>query len=421
MTSGNFASFPVDQIWVDRDKRQRRELRDIPELASSISRIGLINPVTIERTGQLHAGERRWTAVKSLGWTHIPVQFLEDLAPHELHLVELEENLRRSGIEWQEECQAVLDYHTMRSGEAGWHEGLTADALGMSRIWVNQHLAVAREYAKGTGRLQEVKSFSVARHIVNRVHERALAEERAAVAETLEAPKPVAPIKLADFNTWALTYRGEPFNFLHCDFPYGINAGASVQLHEQPKVFGAYEDSFDIYEQLLSTLKTAMLDGRLVAPSAHLIFWFSMDHYQFTFDVLQEMGWRVNPFPLVWHKSDNTGVLPDAQRGPRRTYETAFFASLGDRKLTANGAVSNSFAHSGSDKSLHMSEKPIAVLSHFMRMVVDEYTSILDPACGSGNSLVAAQQLGATRILGLEIDQEFHRRASANYLEKTNE
>lgn len=415
MTSGNFAPFPVEEIFVNRDKRQRRELRNIDELAHSISRLGLINPVTIERTGELRAGERRWTAVKQLGWTHINVQFIDDLPPSELHLLELEENLRREGIEWPEECKAVLDYHELRSAEPNWSEAKTADALGMTAPWVNQRLAVAREYAKGTGRLQDVKKFSVARNIVARVQERAKAEALAVVSEVSESPKAVVPILNEDFNEWALVYTGQPFNLIHCDFPYGVNAGSSEQQSEQPKLLGGYEDSFSVYEQLLSTLKTVMLNGEVVAPSAHLIFWFSMDYYQFTFDVLQEMGWRVNPFPLVWHKSDNMGVLPDPQRGPRRTYETAFFASRGDRKLTANGAVANSFAHPGGDKSIHMSEKPQPVLRHFMRMLVDEYTSILDPTCGSANSILAARSLGAGRLLGLEIDPEFHRRAVDNF------
>jgi predicted RNA methylase len=42
-----------------------------------------------------------------------------------------------------------------------------------------------------------------------------------------------------------------------------------------------------------------------------------------------------------------------------------------------------------------------------MSMLVDEYTFCLDPTCGSGSALRAAESLGATRILGLESDYAY--------------
>ncbi len=153
--------------------------------------------------------------------------------------------------------------------------------------------------------------------------------------------------------------------------------------------------------------------SNVVAESAHLIFWFSMDYYQNTKILLTEMGWNVNPFPLIWMKSDNTGIIPDANRGPRRIYETAFFASRGDRLI--HGAVSNAFAYPGQGKTLHMNEKPVPMLKHFMRMVCDEYSRVLDPTCGSANALKAATALGAPTVLGIERDPEFFARAKDGY------
>jgi tRNA G10 N-methylase Trm11 len=58
-----------------------------------------------------------------------------------------------------------------------------------------------------------------------------------------------------------------------------------------------------------------------------------------------------------------------------------------------------------------MSEKSEAVLRYFFGMTVDQYTTMLDPTCGSGSALRAADSLGAKRVLGLEIDEEFVDRA----------
>ena len=95
MTSGTFRSYDVAAITVERSERQRRELRNIDELAESIQRIGLINPIIITQDGVLVAGERRLSAIRKLGWTHVSVQFVEELSDYELQTIELEENIKR--------------------------------------------------------------------------------------------------------------------------------------------------------------------------------------------------------------------------------------------------------------------------------------------------------------------------------------
>lgn len=407
MTSGTFASVLVSEITIDRSKRQRRELTGIDELAKSIATTGLINPPVITKEGILVAGERRLEACKSLGWTSIPVQWAEDLSEHELHLIELEENVRRQDLSWQDQCRAVQEYHRLRTmAEPNtWNQNRTAEALNMAANSISQILSVANEMENGNSRIADAPKFSTARNIVQRDLDR----KRTSIISKLEGKKEDVPIQCADFLDWSASYTGEPFNFLHCDFPYGVGAneidqGASVQEH------GSYEDTFNHYEKLLDGLERCT--GKLVAKSAHIMFWFSMDYYGYTRDALEDMGWRVNPFPLIWHKSDNTGLLPDPARGPRRIYETCLFGSRGDRKIVK--PISNLFS-APVVKEHHMSEKNLSMLTYFMGMFVDGYSSVLDPTCGSANSIIAAKRLSAARSLGLERDPTFADRARSNY------
>jgi DNA modification methylase len=62
-----------------------------------------------------------------------------------------------------------------------------------------------------------------------------------------------------------------------------------------------------------------------------------------------------------------------------------------------------------------MSEKPINMLTKFMEMFVDENTTMLDPTCGSGNAVRAAQNRGAASVLGLEKIEEFYTAAKGAY------
>jgi ParB-like chromosome segregation protein Spo0J len=413
---------PLDFIWVDRAKRQRRELRNIPALADSITRVGrIIHPPTVERSGELRAGERRWEAAKLLGWTHIEVSFVEDMSEIELQLLELEENVGREDLPWQDECLTVHNFHQLQLQiHPDWTQEQTAERLGMKRETVKDKLGVARELLTSNTMVKEAPLYSTARNITQRKNERAATSTLTNLALTVNPTGKVAqqvaaveaksaPILHADFHEWSRTYTDPQFNFIHCDFPYGINADKHDQ--GQAKEHGGYEDTAEVYWTLLSTLESCM--STLVADSAHLMFWFSMNYYTETKLALEAMGWKVNPMPLIWTKSDGSGILPDPNRGGRQGYETCFHASRGDRKIVRPKL--NWYSHPGKDKSIHMSEKPVPMLAHFMEMFVDDYTVLLDPTCGSGNSLKAGAALGAHSVFGLEMNEEFYTRAKENF------
>jgi ParB family chromosome partitioning protein len=433
VTTGNFQSVLVASIWAERTERQRRELRGIEELAESIQRLGLIHPINIREDGKLVAGERRLEAVRLLGWTHISAQLSEDETDDkQLYAVELEENIKRAELPWQDEVVALERYHQFQVSEnEGWSQADTAAAVGYSPADVSKKLSVAgemhNEVVAGADRL------SAAHNIVSRNLERkkssaldnvttlaasipALANGEGVSDEGGEPvdirDEPPIPLLNTSFHDWQVTYEGPKFNLIHCDFPYGINVADSPRMDATIK--DHYDDSPDIYWDLLARLGLAM--DNVVADSAHLIFWHSMKYHADTVEALTRMGWTCHPFPLIWHKSDGSGIAPDPQRGPRQTYEAAIYAIRGDRKITEAGCVANSFAFPGRrDGAIHVSEKPYPMLRHFLRMVCDEYSLVLDPTCGSGNALKVAEDLGANKVLGLEQLPDFYDIACANW------
>lgn len=413
MTSGNFISIAIGEIIVNRAERQRRELPNIDVLADSIKRLGLIHPIVITRESELVAGERRLEACHNLGWTHIHCQFLDELDTTVARAIELEENIKREALPWKDECLAVAEYHALRlAEESEWSTEETGKALGLGEMAIKQKIAVAREVAAGNKMVIEAPLFSTARGIVQRAESRKDDEALAALGIRKALPgedgaAAADSILCADFNEWAGTYDGPRFNFLHCDFPYGINADkfnqGAASLH------GGYSDTKDDYWQLLTTL-VGNLD-RLCLESCHIMFWFSMDYYTETLAFFERhTDFRINTKPLIWTKSDNVGILPDPERGPRQIYETCLFGSRGDRKIVR--AASNSL-HLPSERDSHMSIKPESMLTRFFSMFVDSNTIMLDPTCGSGSSLRAAEALAASHVVGLERDFEFSKRANA--------
>jgi hypothetical protein len=118
------------------------------------------------------------------------------------------------------------------------------------------------------------------------------------------------------------------------------------------------------------TLVGALGNGidRLGEPSADILSWFSMQHDASTIRALTDRGWHVETYPLIWVRSDNSGILPDPDRGPRRVYETVFCRHRGSREVVR--AVSNAYS-APSCKLFHMSAKPEGMFHRFFRMVVD--------------------------------------------------
>lgn len=409
MTSGTFQSIAIGDIIVNRQDRQRRELPNLDVLADSVKRLGLIHPIVITRDFELIAGERRLEAVRSLGHTHINCQFFDELDSVLARAIELEENIKREALPWQDECRAVAEYHALRlSEEIEWTQVSTATALGMSPSQIAEKLQVAREIDSGNAMVALAPHFSTARGIVRRAESRKdeaalLAFSPAAVALASAADS----ITCADFNEWAPTYSGPKFNFIHCDFPYGINA-QSFGSQGGNHTHGAYADDENTYWKLCQSLVTHL--DRVAGESCHFMFWYSMHYHADTMDFFaRNSDIRFDPFPLVWVKSDNVGMLPDPTRGPRRIYETCLFGSRGDRQIVR--PTSNAISHP-SQRDTHMSVKPEGMLAHFFRMFVDANTLMLDPTCGSGGALRAAEALGAKHVIGLEANPEFAERAN---------
>jgi ParB family chromosome partitioning protein len=407
MTSGTFHIVSLADITVKRDERQRRELENIDVLADSIRRLGLIHPIVVTRDFELVAGERRLAACTQLGWQMIPVQYVDELEPAKLRAIELEENIKRQDISWQDQVRAVREYHFLRAREEpNWTQADTGAAIGLSQAQISSIIGVGEELAKGNTMITEAPRFSTAEGIVRRRLEHRDQQIIDKLHESFSGVKlsdnlPQESILTADFTEWVLGDVVPRFNLIHCDFPYGIE----VDNFEAAR--SGFLDTRENWEKLMFALEIAT--RTITAPSCHLMFWFAMRKaddrlYEPTARWLERIGWDINPQPLIWMKSDGAGIIPDPERGPRQIYETCFLGSRGDRKIVR--AVANAY-HAPTVRERHMSEKPEPMLRHFFGMLVDENSIMLDPTCGSGSALRAAESLGAKYVLGLEIDPEF--------------
>lgn len=127
----NFGDIEVDKI--APNPYQPREDFDpmaLEELKNSIAEKGVIQPITVRKSSdgyQLIAGERRWRAVKELGYEKIPAFIMEITSEDELLELALIENLQREDLNpidvakaYQrliEECQLTQEQVAQKVGK----------------------------------------------------------------------------------------------------------------------------------------------------------------------------------------------------------------------------------------------------------------------------------------------------------------
>lgn len=445
----------IDKIIV-LPNRQRSAGFDTSDLQASISRLGggrlnegLLQPILVNLRLELQFGERRLTACRALGHTHILTRYAEDLTRVEAEVVELTENVKKQDLEWKDLVRAIARIHALHCSEdESWTQEDTAREVSLQPGSISMYLSVNREL--DNPRVASAGGYREAFNVLKRRDQReagnALDEllsapdlpaepgatgpglpisapnTPAAIAQQVEqevlqrtsrpvllatGPSTASPeesILQASFLDWAPTYSGPKFNLIHCDFPYGVGLGSGPQGRGSEQAI--YEDTRDVYWRLVASLCEAL--PRVMSMSGHVMFWLSAETavvsatLEYFGKHAPSLAWH--KFPLIWGKTDNTGISSDPRMGPRHTYELCLLASRSSRQIVQ---VKSDFYGAPRDPRLHPSTKPEPMLRHFMTMLVDEHTSLLDPTCGSGAALRAAESLGAKRTLGLEIDQGY--------------
>lgn len=452
------ATIDINSVKI-RENRQRKDLGDLSDLKTSLLRVGLINPIVIEMDKDdglfyLIAGERRFTAWSQLVQEgkkprEIPCQVLSQLDDASKHLIELEENIKRKDLTWQEYCEAIDKMYSLKGCE---NNQELADYLGLSlsvvqrarQIWANKdnpkvlaadNMAAAMTICKReSARIMDAAQNDLDHILATTLSVGPLKDDLKKSTEQNIKTKPAGEnniplnkglpdassnggtsaqssevstrgvIRCEDFISFAQTYSGKKFNLLHLDFPYGINHDRSEQGHT--KDFGTYEDSEDTFKTLVNALLKN--ESRLIAQSAHVICWISLRYLEWTKEAFAKVGFSCHLQPFIWHKSDNKGILADVQCGMRNVGEYALIFNRGRLPVVKN--ISNIF-DSPTTKRFHASEKPIPVLDYLFSAFVDDKTRLLDPTCGSGTAVISAIKAGAEEALGIELNKEFAEKA----------
>jgi len=395
--------------------RQRRHIdqRAIKDLADSIAEKGLFHAIVcVEISGglKLVAGERRLRAIKSLSdsntlYSHdgtlvvpgeIPFILIdEDLDAIQLREAELEENIIRVDLSWQEKVAALDELHELRLARDPKHS-VAATAREIVERAGDQYGSSIRQTQREIDQARLVAGHLDSPEVA---HAKSLTQAASIVSKSLEAELNLKLVErgkhtdvrhtliLGDFNN-PKTYIGLPTDFscIIADPPYGIGANsfgdAAQRVH-------TYADTEEIAIALAEVIFAAGFEFTL--PEAHLYMFCDIEHFITLRSAATSLGWTPWRTPLFWHKTSTSAHAPILNRGFRRSYELILFATKGDKPFSQ--VYSDVLpASSPRDKDV-AAQKPTELYETILGRSCLPGDKVLDPCCGSGTIFKAAESL----------------------------
>jgi len=409
--------------------RQRREFnsQDLAELAAGVRMHGLMHAIVLrERDGAmvLVAGERRMRAVaevRMLGGEvryneevipdgFLPYVTLGQLSPLEAEQAELDENLQRKDLTWQERSAALARLHNLRSKQA--------QAEG--RVHTVADTAVEVK-GRSDGNFQNTvrKDIIVSNYLhIPEVAKARTADEGFKILKKMEEAKKHKELakqigstltheshKIFNTNciSWMLSTDPEQFDVILTDPPYGM--GADEFGDSAGKMGGIehhYRDDYESWRSLMA--EWAPLAYRVAKQEAHAYVFCDLDNFHELKRIMQGAGWWVTRTPFICTKP-NSGRVPHPEHGPRRQWEMILYAIKGKKKtLGIYPDVITTFADPNTS---HGAQKPVALYSDLLKRSCRPGDRVLDSFAGSGTIFPAAH---AAKILatGIELNQQYY-------------
>lgn len=433
----------ITSITVGERHRKMFAARPLAELKRSILLpVGLLHPVVVREIGENHyelvVGERRLRAISEIaadehtfyfaglevGIGMIPAIIADpNLTDADIREAELDENIRREDLVWQERVAAIAELHELRKTQnpsqtyADTSREITPPIDSLDPDDLPHPETITRQSATRIANAELIAQHLDDEDVANAQSEREALrivtqkiERQFALATIHTMPKSPHTLHHEDFRNVPWEDDRGKFNTVITDPPYGIGVksfGDAAKLrHEYTE-----DDYMTLHRDLINILYT------VCAEDAHVYLFCDIDHFHQIAEMFRNvdkfsMPWRVRRAPLIWSKG-NSGHLSEGDvYGFRRSYEFILHARRGDK---SHKELINDIIHVPPARNkYHAAEKPVELYTILMRMSTYPGEQVLDPFAGSGPIFPAATALSCLAT-GCEISDKYVEYIEATY------
>lgn len=458
--------------------------RDYPDdgLEASIKRYGTIQPIVLEPLPdgafRLIAGGRRLAALKALGYTQVyhgstynPTQpgyvLGAELTEDQLTELELEENIRRKSMSWQEECLSIAKTHRLRivrCGELGesWGQAQTGRLLNMAAGSVNNVLWVASMISNNPehpiwkmGGLVEALQYKLKLSEDEAFAELARRQQQAAAVVEYIAPEP--DLKEAARERYLFNPHNDPaafeayyetkqqeskaapvvhvtprlhrgncleymnarpgtFDHIITDPPYAIDMDNLEQNNLGMSNIGSVRETHKVDDNLVLLNEFIIAAYNALKPDGFLIMWCDQDVWSWLKEHAGLAKFKVQRWPITWVK---THACQNSQAAYNftKTTEIAMVCRKGNAQMVELNTPTHIIAGHDEFKQRfdHPFVKPFAVWEHLINAVSIKGQSILDPFAGEGSGVISALRL-ERNYFGCELDDLHYNKLLENVM-----
>lgn len=480
--------------------RQRQEYKDIPELALSLLRSGFIQPIVIRDDYVLIAGGRRKTALQAilnnqlddeyrLPWDEIHptiqefiqtgtleenthFRFMCNVDNEQLSHLELEENVRRQNLTWQEHALAIDRIHRLRKRQAGlegklWAQQDTARLLGQkSRVSVTYVLTVAAALRDKDPEIWKCSHMAEALKLLTARKTNEAAQElalrtmqnggttlpvefplvevpdtapdvedvvKALFKSTIDPHKPIAtateaptkPLLQLPFTTKFLCGSftdvfKDTENFVDhiiTDPPYGIDMGNLDQQNTGMANISAVAAEHDVESNLNSFEPWLRTMYQILRPGGFCVLWCDFTHWQHLCTLGLSVGFQAQRWPLIWYKT-HACMNQAADKNFTKNVECAVVLRRDNKAVLVK--PQHSCVWTGSNEperkqlSGHPFVKPFGLWQWIAEAIAIRGQTICDPFVGRGSMPLALIPSGYD-VVGTEINSDHYNAFRENY------
>jgi len=444
-------------------ERFRKSYTQIEDLKESIKLHGLIQPIAVRESDDgkylLLAGGRRMKAIQMLHDIDgididIPARVYESTTEYrgdlDDRIIELEENIQREDLTWQEEDELrkrIYDLQVERFGRKvskgneysnkefpGVTQEEVANKLGIGRTTLRKSILLAGAMEKIPA-IKKCKTRDEAMKILTKMGEDYRREELVKELKTKRSNTPTERTRknlvnsyiIKDFFEGIRGVKDNTIDIVEIDPPYAIDLKRKKKESGGKTVTRNYNE-VDTKEYRVFMQRVVNECYRVMRKNSWMIVWFGPEPwFETMYNIIAAAGkpekmhiddWRksgecltVRRIPGIWTKgaegSEGTGQTMQPDYYMANSYEMFFYACKGKPSFNRKGR-SNHFAFKPVPpmKKSHPTERPIELMQEILSTFVQPGSRILVPFLGSGNTLLAANNL-MMEGFGYDLSKEY--------------
>lgn len=407
---------------IDVPERQRRSFNPIAldELKSDIAENGLLHAIVLRDDNKLVAGERRLRAMTQLHADKIDFTYNREIVPEncvpfidisardeiQALQMELNENLLREDLTWQDKVRAQNELQKLRTAQNSEQTfKKTAEEI-VARTGSGNAKTIQEEISRSMVTADfldhpEVRNAKNERWAFNAAAKILRDEFANKLGKNVQSRHRFLAGNAEDMIP--LLYKEEKqFNCFIIDPPYGIDAHTFHPGNSPADKIHEYRDDIESALEFSRFLIKAC--SGLATPDAHLWMFCDVELFLKLREDCQNYGWTVFRTPLIWNKGSTGYIL--RKSNIRRGFEMLLFAQRSDARGLSQVLQDVISISSREEDKLHAAQKPTSLYELLIRMSCLPNDNVLDPCCGSGTIFRASQSVKVSAT-GIERDEEF--------------